>query len=70
MSAKLLVDYNIRNSVINNKLLITFTPKSISACLGKRVCSSHEANFGMPLGFIFDLVLFIILMSWQWWQVL
>lgn len=50
-------------------LLITF-PQNISACLRKIICSSGKVNFGMPLGFIFDLVLFIILMSWQWWQVL
>lgn len=57
MVAKLLVVYNIRKGVINNKyILITFPPKNISACLGKRVCSSGEDNFGMPLGFIFDLV--------------
>lgn len=69
MVAKWLVDYNIRKGLINNKLLITF-PQNISACLRKTICSLGKANFGMPLGFIFDLVLCIILMSWQWWQVL
>lgn len=73
MVAKLLVDYDIRNSEINKKYIpIPFRPppKKNHGCLGKRVCSSEEANLGMPLGFICDPVLFIILISLRWWQVL